>query len=89
MDVNTEQKVRERAYAIWVQSGCAEGQADRHWCQAEHEIRTERASAAEPSTPNARAAAEKTPSSPKQASSQAPGRSRSKRAAASIATLTA
>lgn len=26
-----------RAYAIWQEEGCPEGQADRHWFQAESE----------------------------------------------------
>lgn len=35
---NREQRVRERAYAIWEHEGRPEGQAERHWRMAEHAI---------------------------------------------------
>ena len=48
-----EEKVRERAYAIWEREGRPEGQAERHWAQVEEELRAEErgadASAAAPS----------------------------------------
>ena len=36
-----ENRIRERAYAIWIAHGCIEGQADEHWRAAEREILTE------------------------------------------------
>ena len=36
-----EQRVRERAYAIWEREGRPEGEADRHWFTAEAELRAE------------------------------------------------
>ena len=38
------QRTRERAYALWQQDGCPEGQADRHWecAQAAELAATER-----------------------------------------------
>jgi len=33
-----ELKIRERAYHLWRESGCAEGQADRHWLAAERDV---------------------------------------------------
>jgi hypothetical protein len=36
-----EQRVRERAYQIWQQTGCPEGKSHEHWLQAEAEISAE------------------------------------------------
>ncbi|HYG85191.1 MAG TPA: DUF2934 domain-containing protein [Azospirillum sp.] len=36
MDV--EQRIRERAYAIWQEEGCPEGCDYQHWVRAEKEI---------------------------------------------------
>jgi hypothetical protein len=36
-----EQRVRERAYEIWEQTGRPEGKADEHWSQAEAEVAAE------------------------------------------------
>jgi hypothetical protein len=36
-----EDRVRERAYAIWEREGRPEGGAERHWSQAEQELRAE------------------------------------------------
>jgi Protein of unknown function (DUF2934) len=36
-----ENRIRERAYAIWTAHGCIDGQADQHWRAAEREILTE------------------------------------------------
>jgi DUF2934 family protein len=33
-----EQNIRERAYALWVEGGCKEGQADAHWLAAQREV---------------------------------------------------
>ncbi|MPZ40906.1 MAG: DUF2934 domain-containing protein [Rhizobiales bacterium] len=33
-----EQKIRERAYHLWVAEGCRDGESDRHWLVAEREL---------------------------------------------------
>jgi hypothetical protein len=33
-----EQTIRERAYHLWVESGCGDGNADGHWLVAQREI---------------------------------------------------
>ncbi|MGJ5180070.1 DUF2934 domain-containing protein [Bradyrhizobium oligotrophicum] len=38
-DVNLEDRIRERAHALWEQSGRPEGREDEFWYRAEHEIR--------------------------------------------------
>jgi hypothetical protein len=38
MDGKWQQKVRERAYATWVQEGRPEGQGERHWLAAEADL---------------------------------------------------
>lgn len=35
----SEAQVRERAYDLWQQEGCPDGCAERHWQQAEQELR--------------------------------------------------
>ena len=40
-DRTWEQKVRERAYAIWEREGRPDGAAERHWAMAETELRAE------------------------------------------------
>jgi hypothetical protein len=32
------QKIAERAYHIWLESGCGHGDHERHWLQAESEL---------------------------------------------------
>src|SRR3712207_1422678 len=45
-----EQRTRVRAYHIWERTGCADGQAEDHWWEAELEIERELAQlAAQPS----------------------------------------
>ena len=41
MDTEWEDKVRARAYAVWEHEGQSEGGAERHWAQAEEELRAE------------------------------------------------
>ena len=41
MDIAFEQKIRRRAYEIWVAAGMGEGDAERHWLHAERAIRHE------------------------------------------------
>ena len=38
MDQSLENRIRERAYEIWVAHGYVHGQADQHWLAAEREI---------------------------------------------------
>jgi hypothetical protein len=38
MDQSLENRIRERAYEIWVANDCAHGQADQHWLAAEREV---------------------------------------------------
>ena len=41
MDEGWQRRVRDRAYALWEQEGRPEGQAERHWLEAEAELRDE------------------------------------------------
>lgn len=36
-----EDRIRERAFSLWQAEGAPEGAADRHWYQAEQELRGE------------------------------------------------
>ena len=38
MEHNLSDRIRERAYEIWVASGSPEGEAEQHWLTAEKEI---------------------------------------------------
>lgn len=38
-----ERRVRDRAYVIWVEAGCPEGQADEHWRRAAEAVDQETA----------------------------------------------
>jgi hypothetical protein len=38
MDKQLEQKIRERAYELWMQHGSLPGRAEEYWYQAEQEI---------------------------------------------------
>src|SRR5689334_3881639 len=49
MDTGWEDRVRSRAYAIWEREGRPEGGAERHWAQAEEELRAEEQGQAEAS----------------------------------------
>lgn len=40
----TEQKIRERAYEIWMATGCENGLAELHWLSAEQAVMGEAAS---------------------------------------------
>jgi hypothetical protein len=33
-----DQAIRERAYHLWIESGCEAGNADAHWLAAQREI---------------------------------------------------
>jgi hypothetical protein len=38
MDRNLSDRIRERAYEIWMATGCRDGLAEQHWYTAEQEI---------------------------------------------------
>lgn len=38
MDRDVSDRIRERAYEIWMATGCGHGQAEQHWFAAEQEI---------------------------------------------------
>jgi Protein of unknown function (DUF2934) len=38
MDRSLEIRIRERAYEIWTEHGCVDGQAQQHWLAAEREV---------------------------------------------------
>ena len=33
-----EQAIRERAYGLWIESGCPSGNAEEHWLAAQREV---------------------------------------------------
>lgn len=43
MTVDVDQRIRDRAYAIWLDEGCPEGRDAEHWFQAERAILAETA----------------------------------------------
>jgi hypothetical protein len=46
MQQDLSERIRERAYEIWIASGHRDGEADQHWVAAEQEILSSRRSAA-------------------------------------------
>lgn len=38
MSAGIEERVRERAHAIWIEEGCPEGRDQEHWLRAEQEM---------------------------------------------------
>jgi len=38
MELSLEQRIRERAYALWLETGCADGNAEHYWLAAEREV---------------------------------------------------
>jgi Protein of unknown function (DUF2934) len=36
-----DQRIRETAYFLWLEEGCPEGEADRHWLTAEGLVESE------------------------------------------------
>ena len=33
-----EQSIRERAYHLWIENGCTDGNAEAHWLAAQREV---------------------------------------------------
>jgi hypothetical protein len=46
IDQDLSERIRERAYEIWIASGYRDGEADQHWVEAEQEILSSLRSAA-------------------------------------------
>lgn len=70
-----EDRIRERAYHIWLAHGCAHGQDDQYWLQAEREILAETAATAavgKPVSPAPEIVAEKPEPAPAVAAAAAP-----------------
>lgn len=40
MSADVEQRIRERAYSIWLERGCPEGCDQDHWLEAEQALRS-------------------------------------------------
>jgi Protein of unknown function (DUF2934) len=38
MEPSLEERIRERAYTLWLENGCADGNAEQHWLAAEREM---------------------------------------------------
>ncbi len=38
LHAQVEQQIRERAYHVWLEGGCQEGQDERNWLVAEREV---------------------------------------------------
>ena len=55
MQHDLDQKIRERAYHLWVAEGCRDGESDRHWLVAERELLAEFAATAPDAAPKKRA----------------------------------
>jgi hypothetical protein len=36
--MDLENRIRERAYDMWIAHGCVHGQAEQHWLAAEREV---------------------------------------------------
>jgi Protein of unknown function (DUF2934) len=69
LDKTLEQRIRERAYELWITTGRHDGQADQHWLMAERELL-------------AKLMAEATPPAPPQPSAAKPAASRKPRSRA-------
>jgi hypothetical protein len=51
MEPDLSDRIRERAYEIWIESGNRDGEAEQHWLAAEREVLSAQLSAAVPSAP--------------------------------------
>lgn len=59
-----DERIRDRAYALWEQNGRPEGQAEEHWHQAQSDVQAEDVGSSPGTLPH--------PASPAQVSSQKP-----------------
>lgn len=46
MPQDLEQRIRERAYHLWMADGCRDGEAEQHWLTAERDVLAEFAATA-------------------------------------------
>jgi hypothetical protein len=60
-----EQRIRERAYHMWLSSGGVDGNADRHWLAAEREVLAAFAASAPPPKPDSHSATKKVAAAPR------------------------
>ena len=51
MEPDLSDRIRERAYELWIASGYRYGEAEQHWLTAEQEVLSAHLSAAVPSAP--------------------------------------
>jgi hypothetical protein len=61
MEPNLSDRIRERAYEIWIASGYRDGEAQQHWLAAEREVLSAQLSAVVPSAPATRVRGRATP----------------------------
>ena len=61
MEPDLSDRIRERAYEIWIASGYRDGEAQQHWLAAEREVLSAQLSAAVPSAPATRVRGRATP----------------------------
>ena len=61
MEPDLSDRIRERAYEIWIASGYRDGEAEQHWLAAEQEVLSAQRSAAVPSAPVKRLRGRATP----------------------------
>ena len=54
MEPDLSDRIRERAYEIWIESGYRDGEAEQHWLAAEQEVLSAQLSAAVLSAPEKR-----------------------------------
>jgi len=48
MSLDVEQRIRNRAYAIWLEQGCPDGCDGDHWLQAERDVAAQAGAAVDP-----------------------------------------
>ena len=51
MEPDLSDRIRERAYEIWIASGYRDGEAEQHWLAAEREVLSAQLCTAVPSAP--------------------------------------
>lgn len=68
MQHSLEHQIRERAYHLWLESGCRDGNEHLHWLAAEQELRGARAMAEMASVKPRKAPPRKTVRKPRKAS---------------------
>ena len=61
MEPDLSDRIRERAYEIWIETGYRAGEAEQHWLAAEQEVLSAQFSAAVPGAPAKRVRGRATP----------------------------